>query len=230
MFGGHGLYLDGLFIGIIADETLYLKADELSQPAFRQPAWRPSPTAAAAGRWHFPSGRRPPTSSRIPRSSGAGRGKRCARQRVPAPRSCGARAGRRNSFPRRPDYGSGPRSGLELPRIFRGRVRHGRRGDTHRDRFHGRDRGARRRITGARRPSAPCRTSASAASACPLPLIHALGLLKQAAAETNMKLGALDRQDRQGHRRGRRGGRRRQARRGVPAGRSGRPAPAPRPT
>jgi DNA transformation protein len=34
MFSGHGLYLDGLFIGIIADETLYLKADELSQPAF----------------------------------------------------------------------------------------------------------------------------------------------------------------------------------------------------
>ena len=34
MFGGHGLYLDGLFIGIIADETLYLKADELSQPVF----------------------------------------------------------------------------------------------------------------------------------------------------------------------------------------------------
>jgi DNA transformation protein len=35
MFSGHGLYLDGLFIGIIADETLYLKADELSQPVFQ---------------------------------------------------------------------------------------------------------------------------------------------------------------------------------------------------
>ena len=34
MFGAHGLYLDGLFIGIVADETLYLKADEQSQPAF----------------------------------------------------------------------------------------------------------------------------------------------------------------------------------------------------
>jgi DNA transformation protein len=34
MFGGHGLYLDGFFIGIVADETLYLKADERNQPAF----------------------------------------------------------------------------------------------------------------------------------------------------------------------------------------------------
>jgi DNA transformation protein len=41
MFGGHGLYLDGLFIGIIADETLYLKADELSQPAFQAAGMAP---------------------------------------------------------------------------------------------------------------------------------------------------------------------------------------------
>ncbi len=27
MFGGHGVYLDGLFIGIIAGDVLYLKAD-----------------------------------------------------------------------------------------------------------------------------------------------------------------------------------------------------------
>ena len=41
MFGGHGLYLDGLFIGIIAEETLYLKADELSQPAFQAAGMAP---------------------------------------------------------------------------------------------------------------------------------------------------------------------------------------------
>lgn len=34
MFGGHGLYLQGLFIAIIADEVLYLKADGQAQPAF----------------------------------------------------------------------------------------------------------------------------------------------------------------------------------------------------
>jgi len=41
MFSCHGLYLDGLFIGIIADETLYLKADELSQPAFQAAGMAP---------------------------------------------------------------------------------------------------------------------------------------------------------------------------------------------
>jgi DNA transformation protein and related proteins len=34
MFGGHGLYLDGIFVGILADETLYLKVDQKTQPAF----------------------------------------------------------------------------------------------------------------------------------------------------------------------------------------------------
>src|SRR5262249_58280000 len=34
MFGCHGLYLDGLFIGIIDDETPYLKADDVKRPAF----------------------------------------------------------------------------------------------------------------------------------------------------------------------------------------------------
>jgi DNA transformation protein len=34
MFGGHGLYLDGIFIAIIAGETLYLKADEQTQSRF----------------------------------------------------------------------------------------------------------------------------------------------------------------------------------------------------
>lgn len=34
MFGGHGLYLDGLFVAIVADERLYLKADAASAPVF----------------------------------------------------------------------------------------------------------------------------------------------------------------------------------------------------
>lgn len=34
MFGGHGLYCNGLFIAIIADEQLYFKADAQSQPHF----------------------------------------------------------------------------------------------------------------------------------------------------------------------------------------------------
>ena len=34
MFGSWGLYCDGIFFAIIADEVLYLKADELSRPDF----------------------------------------------------------------------------------------------------------------------------------------------------------------------------------------------------
>jgi DNA transformation protein and related proteins len=36
MFGGHGLYLDGLFVGIVSDETVYLKADQSTQPDFER--------------------------------------------------------------------------------------------------------------------------------------------------------------------------------------------------
>jgi len=34
MFGGHGVYCDGLFIAIVIDGQLYLKVDELTRPAF----------------------------------------------------------------------------------------------------------------------------------------------------------------------------------------------------
>ncbi len=34
MFGGHGLYLDGLFIAIVGEGRLYLKTDAETAPAF----------------------------------------------------------------------------------------------------------------------------------------------------------------------------------------------------
>lgn len=34
MFGGHGLYRDGIFFAIVAFDTLYLKVDEQSAPEF----------------------------------------------------------------------------------------------------------------------------------------------------------------------------------------------------
>jgi len=34
MFGGHGIFLDGLMFGLIADSVLYLKADKESQDEF----------------------------------------------------------------------------------------------------------------------------------------------------------------------------------------------------
>ncbi|MGE0116617.1 MAG: TfoX/Sxy family protein [Dongiaceae bacterium] len=34
MFGGHGVYLDGLIIGLIAFDTVYLKVDDGNRPDF----------------------------------------------------------------------------------------------------------------------------------------------------------------------------------------------------
>jgi len=34
MFGGHGLYLDDLFVALVLGDNLYLKADALSAPRF----------------------------------------------------------------------------------------------------------------------------------------------------------------------------------------------------
>ena len=34
MFGGHGIYVDGVIAGIVIDDTLYLKTDDLTRDAF----------------------------------------------------------------------------------------------------------------------------------------------------------------------------------------------------
>ena len=36
MFGGHGVYLDGLMFAIISGDTLYLKSDEMNRIEFEQ--------------------------------------------------------------------------------------------------------------------------------------------------------------------------------------------------
>lgn len=41
MFGGHGVYLDDLFIALVVDETLYLKADDSSRSQFEQGGCQP---------------------------------------------------------------------------------------------------------------------------------------------------------------------------------------------
>ncbi|MBC8056465.1 MAG: TfoX/Sxy family protein, partial [Rhizobiales bacterium] len=41
MFGGHGLYVDDLFVALIAFERLYLKADALTRSAFESAACAP---------------------------------------------------------------------------------------------------------------------------------------------------------------------------------------------
>jgi DNA transformation protein len=41
MFGGVGLYLDGLFFALIDDDTLYLKTDDSNRPRFERAGSRP---------------------------------------------------------------------------------------------------------------------------------------------------------------------------------------------
>lgn len=60
MFGGWGLYVDEVFVGIVTGETLYLKADAQSQPAFESAGGRRFEYAAggrthAAGFWTVPA-------------------------------------------------------------------------------------------------------------------------------------------------------------------------------
>ena len=41
MFGGHGLRVDGVFVGLVAFKRLYLKADETSRPQFSSAGCEP---------------------------------------------------------------------------------------------------------------------------------------------------------------------------------------------
>jgi DNA transformation protein len=41
MFGGYGLYLDDVFVALIADECLYLKADDVTRSAFERAGCQP---------------------------------------------------------------------------------------------------------------------------------------------------------------------------------------------
>ena len=41
MFGGVGLYLDGLFFALVDDDTLYFKADESTRPRYEKAGSKP---------------------------------------------------------------------------------------------------------------------------------------------------------------------------------------------
>ena len=60
MFGGWGLYLDDLFIALIADDRLYLKADAASRPSFEAAGCEPfvynaKVKAVSLGYWTAPA-------------------------------------------------------------------------------------------------------------------------------------------------------------------------------
>jgi DNA transformation protein len=49
MFGGHGFYVDDLFLAIIAGERLYLKVDAQTRPAFQAAGCEPFVYSAKDG-------------------------------------------------------------------------------------------------------------------------------------------------------------------------------------
>jgi DNA transformation protein len=53
MFGGHGIYVDDLFVALIAYDRIYLKADDRTRPAFQAAGCEPTVID-----WH-PAQRRP---------------------------------------------------------------------------------------------------------------------------------------------------------------------------
>jgi len=60
MFGGHGLYVNDVFIALISDEHLYLKADANTRPAFEAAGCQPfaysrrDASAVTLGYWTAP--------------------------------------------------------------------------------------------------------------------------------------------------------------------------------
>ena len=41
MFGAHGIYVDGLIVGLVEDDTLFLKVDDQNRPRFEEAGGRP---------------------------------------------------------------------------------------------------------------------------------------------------------------------------------------------
>jgi len=50
MFGGHSIFIHGLMVGFVDDETLYLKADDINRPAFEKEGMRPFTDATKRGK------------------------------------------------------------------------------------------------------------------------------------------------------------------------------------
>jgi DNA transformation protein len=97
MFGGVGLYLDGLFFALIDDDTLYFKADDASRKRYEAAGSRPfCPDPArpdqSMGYWQVPAEvlEDPEALARWAREAAgvalSKRGKRGTRRRAPAAR------------------------------------------------------------------------------------------------------------------------------------------------
>jgi DNA transformation protein len=62
MFGGHGVYLDGKMFALIADDTFYVKVDDVSRPEFESHGLAPF-SYDARGKVHTLSYYEPPAAA-----------------------------------------------------------------------------------------------------------------------------------------------------------------------
>ena len=60
MFGGHGMYVDGLIVGIVVEDVLYLKTDDESRPAYLRRELAPFCYTTKEGKAHAISYHRAP--------------------------------------------------------------------------------------------------------------------------------------------------------------------------
>lgn len=60
MFGGHGLYLDGLIVGIVVADVLYLKTDDETRPMYARRSLEPFCYTTREGKAHAMSYHRAP--------------------------------------------------------------------------------------------------------------------------------------------------------------------------
>jgi TfoX N-terminal domain len=79
MFGGHGIFMDGLMFGLIADAQLYLKVDEGNRAAYEAEGLQPF-TYARAGGWRCPTGKCRARASTTPTSCAHRRARRMPRR------------------------------------------------------------------------------------------------------------------------------------------------------
>jgi DNA transformation protein len=146
MFGGHGLYAEGVMFGLLDDDELFLKADEEAQPVFlaagcRQWTWPGPKGPMAGGYWRPPDEAHEDPEAMLPwarlgleaarrkaaaRTKGSGRGSAGAKaeaggareaRRGPARSSGSAKGGRGAAAPRaRRAAGTSPARASRRPR------------------------------------------------------------------------------------------------------------------
>ena len=96
MFGGVGLYLDGLFFALIDDDTLYFKADDASRRRYEAAGSRPfcpdpSRPEQSMGYWQVPADVLEDPEALVDwarEAQGVALSKRSKRVTRPAPASC----------------------------------------------------------------------------------------------------------------------------------------------